>query len=158
MSKKENLQVRFTTEELEKIRVLAEEEDRSMSALVRLLTLESLKNKNKGEIKMKKLDVLKARYEEIMDEVNLLKANGSLSRLANLRTKFDETFDIFFDDEKLRKKYKAWDEEEECIDTNYSNDDLEGKLDNVDLKKLCEFYEEYIASLEEERDELKNGK
>ena len=55
-----------------------------------------------------KIEELNKQYEELKDEINGIKAGGSLSKLYNLMNEFDETFDQFFDDEELRKKYNDW--------------------------------------------------
>ena len=60
-----------------------------------------------------RLEQLKIDYIEIMDDLNVQKANGSLSKLRNLRDQFDETFDSFFDNKAIAKKYGDWDEEED---------------------------------------------
>ena len=101
---------------------------------------------------------LKKMYEDVKDNVNFKKANGSLSKLANFRSEFDTTFDLFFDDKELRLKYNAWDIEENIINTDMTNSDLEDMLDDEDLEKLCEFYDEYISDLVCELQELKNRK
>ena len=103
-----------------------------------------------------KLTQLKEKYELLMDEKNILKADGSLSKLANLRSEFDETFDYFFDNEQLRRKYDAWNDEEDCINFDITNTDLEEMLKEEDLKSLVEFYENSIGSLEDEINELKS--
>lgn len=100
-----------------------------------------------------KLEELKEEYSNKQDEKFIEEANGSLSKLCNLRTEFDETFDkmffddMFFDNEELRKKYNAWDLEEDCINLDISNADLEEKLDYEDLERLIKFYENAIAEL-----------
>jgi hypothetical protein len=103
------------------------------------------------------LTQLKEKYEEVMDERNILKADGSLSKLANLRGEFDETFDYFFDSKQLRKKYDAWNDEEDCINFDITNTDLEEMLKEEDLQNLVEFYKNYIGSLEDEINELKSN-
>lgn len=96
----------------------------------------------------------KAHYDDLKDEVNLLKADGNLAKLCNLRTEFDESFDAFFEDKDLRKKYNAWDVEEDSIDFDVTGAELEEMLDNEDITKLIEVYNEIINSLEEEKQEI----
>lgn len=103
-----------------------------------------------------KLTELNARYNEIVEEINTTKAAGDLSKLCNLRSEFDETFDTFFDRKELRLKYNGWDLEEDVADFNAeSNTSLEEKLDDEDLKDLITFYENYIGRLEDELSELR---
>lgn len=97
-----------------------------------------------------KLEYLEMEYEDITDEINLIKANGSLSKLYNLNSVFDETFDYFFDNEELRKKYNDWDYENDCILLEKSNNDLLKELDKEDMKSYIEFYENYIEELKYE--------
>jgi hypothetical protein len=100
------------------------------------------------------LTELKAKYEELKDDLILKKANGSLSKLANLRSTFDETFDSFFDRKELRIKYNAWNHEQDEPNFDLSNTDLEKLLDDTDKEALCKFYENCIGKLE---DELEDG-
>lgn len=102
-----------------------------------------------------KIGELTAVYEDLKDEINHERADGSLSKLVNLKNEFDETFDFFFDDEELRKKYESWNYEEDCICTEKSNSDLLKELDKIDLERYIEFLESYIDELEFELKELK---
>lgn len=115
----------------------------------------------KGDNKMKELRIkveeLNKKYEEVKDEINGIKADGSLSKLCNLMQEFDETFDQFFDDEELRKKYNAWDYEEDCPDYNKDNADLLEELDKEDLEAYIDFYTNYIEQLEEQLYNLQTG-
>lgn len=99
------------------------------------------------------LQAKKEIYENLREEVNVLKASGSISKLINLRNEFDESFDAFFDDKDLRKKYDAWDEDENCINFEISNTMLEEMLDNEDIINLIAFYDNLIYELEEEKKE-----
>ena len=103
---------------------------------------------------MKKLTELKKRYNELKHDINIKKANGNLGKLVNLNTTFDESFDIFFDDKKLRKKYNAWNNEHDLPNFNISNEVLEEMLDNEDKNALCDFLEIEIDVLEEELKEF----
>ena len=94
-----------------------------------------------------KVEELNKQYEEVKDEINGIKADGSLSKLCNLMQEFDETFDQFFDDEELRKKYNAWDYEEDCPIYNKDNADLLEELDKEDLEDYIDFYTNYIGQL-----------
>ncbi|NLD49895.1 MAG: hypothetical protein GX660_22355 [Clostridiaceae bacterium] len=102
-----------------------------------------------------KLEGLKKKYEEVMDTINILKADGDLAKLCNLRDQFDEKFDSFFDQEEIAKKYEDWDDEEEIRLNNKSNKEIEAELDEKDLADLVTFYENYIGELEDELMELK---
>jgi len=97
-----------------------------------------------AEDTMKKLKEVKKTYEDIKDELNLKKANGDLAKLCNLRTEFDETFDLFFDGHR-----NAF---EEIDGEALSNTELERILSVEQQNELIEFYENYI---EEIRDELR---
>ena len=101
-----------------------------------------------------KVEELNIQYEELKDEINGIKAGGSLSKLCNLMSEFDETFDQFFDDIELRKKYNDYDFEEECIMFEKSNADLIEEFDYEDLEYYIEFYISDIEELEEELIEL----
>lgn len=118
--------------------------------------------KEETEIKRKELleilDGLKVKYDDIIDEINILKADGSLSKLCNLRDTFDETFDQFFDDKELRIKYDDWNFETDSIAFNLCNRELEELLDNADLQGLISFYEGYIGRLEDELRDLKGDR
>lgn len=103
-----------------------------------------------------KLEGLKRKYETVLDEINVLKANGNLAKLCNLRDKFDETFDSFFDDEAIAKKYGDWNEEEERRLCDKSNGDIEEELDEQNLSELVKFYENYIGELEDQLIDLQN--
>lgn len=103
---------------------------------------------------MKKLTELKRKYNELKNNLNIKKANGNLEKLVNLNTTFDETFDIFFDNEKLRKKYHAWNKEHDLPNFDISNEVLEEMLDNEDKNALCDFLEIEIDVLEEELKEF----
>ena len=105
----------------------------------------------KGRVKkMGRLKELKEKYVNLKDEIDVLKANGSLSKLCNLRVTFDETFDSFFDRKELRAKYEAWDDEENRPNFDITALDLEVRLDTQDRNELIHFYENYINSLEDE--------
>lgn len=104
---------------------------------------------------MKDIEAFNERYEDLKDKINIIKADGNLSKLCNLRTEFDETFDQFFDDKDLRKKYNDWDYDNECVKYEKSNADLLNELDEKDLREYIEFYKDYIGSLEDELRELK---
>ena len=101
-----------------------------------------------------KVEELNIQYEELKEEISRKKANGNLSKLCNLRQEFNETFDQFFDDIELRKKYNDYDFEEECIMFEKSNADLIEEFDYEDLEYYIEFYISYIEELEEELIEL----
>ena len=103
---------------------------------------------------IKNLTELKAKYEDLRNKINTEKANGDLGKLINLRGAFDETFDSFFDDAELRKKYDAWKDEENEPNFDISNNDLEEMLDIEDVNALCEFYRNYIGRLEDELRDL----
>lgn len=118
--------------------------------------------RKKGDNKMKelriKIEELNKQYEELKDEINGIKAGGSLSKLYNLMNEFDETFDQFFDDEELRKKYNDWDYEEECIKFDKGNSELLEELDNEDLENYINFFENYIGQLKDELMNLEDEK
>lgn len=97
-----------------------------------------------------RLEGLKKKYEAVMDAINILKADGDLAKLRNLRDIFDETFDSFFDDEAIAKKYGDWDGEEERRLCDKSNGDIEEELDEQNLSELVKFYENYIGELTDE--------
>lgn len=94
------------------------------------------------------------KYENIRDEIFLVRSAGDLAKLCNYRTEFDETFDYFFDDADLRKKYKAWDYEENCINTDITNSSLAEMLDDSDKLKYLEYIEKRIDDLQEYIDGL----
>lgn len=71
--------------------------------------------------------------------MNLIKCNGSLSKLCNLRSEFDETFDAFFDKKELRIKYDDWDYKNNYPLFEKSNMDLFHLLDETDLTDLSNF-------------------
>lgn len=106
---------------------------------------------------MLKVKGLMEQYEDVKDEINQFKAGGSLSILVNLRSEFDETFDQFFDDKELREKYNAWNDEENTLDFDITNDDLLEMLDNEDLKKYIDFLQNYVGELDDELNELKSN-
>lgn len=110
----------------------------------------------KTNVLMEKVLKLNEKYEELMDAINREKSNGDLAKLFNLKREFDETFDQFFDNYDLRKKYDDWDYEEDCIKMEKSNSDLLKELDEEDLKSYIEFYENYIGELEDELNELRD--
>lgn len=95
----------------------------------------------------KVISVLDKKYKKVLEELNHLKADGSLSKLYNLKTTFDETFDYFFDDEDLRKKYNDWDCEEDRMLLEKTNEELLNELDEKDLEKYMKFYREYIDEM-----------
>lgn len=97
-----------------------------------------------------KLVELKNKYIDVLDEINVIKADGDLAKLCNLRNQFDETFDAFFDNEEIAKKYGDWNDEEDRRSFDKSNGDIEEELDQQDLKELIKFYEGYIGDLEDE--------
>jgi hypothetical protein len=97
----------------------------------------------------KRLEQLKIDYIEVIDDLNVQKANGSLSELCNLRTAFDVTFDAFFDSEDIARKYD-WNQEEDGRAFVLSNDDIEQLLNDEELQSLIDFYENYIGRLEDE--------
>lgn len=97
-----------------------------------------------------KLATLQKQYDEVRDELNNIKANGSLSKLINLRTAFDESFDSFFDRKELRIKYGAWDIENDCPDFNFTNSMLIKKLSSSDLYELILFYDCLISNILDE--------
>lgn len=103
----------------------------------------------------KKIEELQKEYFNLKDEINLEKASGSLSTLCNLRNQFDETFDAFFDQEEIRKKYNDWSYEDDCILFEKSNDDLLEALDEEDLKAYIEFFEGYLGDLNDELAEIR---
>ena len=105
------------------------------------------------------LEILKTKYFDLKDEINLLESNRNLSTLCNLRSKFDERFDEFFDRKELRIKYQnAWliDEKEEIDEPNYdiSGVNFEEILDDSDLKNLINFYQYYINELQDKKRDL----
>ena len=110
---------------------------------------------NKKEL-MVTIEELKEKYNDLIDKINIKKANGDLGKLINLREEFDETFDTFFDNKELRVKYNAWDFEEDCIDLDKSNADLLELLDEEDLQQYIEFFKDYISRLEDELSELES--
>ena len=143
---------RLSDETINKLSCLAKESN--MTEVIENLVSTEYK---KESVKMrKKLDELKKKYDDIYDDICVFNANGNLGKLCNLRDKFDESFDSFFDREELRRKYNAWDDEDNCPKTEYCNRDLEDALDNVDLKDLISFYENCIGRLEDELNELQD--
>ena len=109
----------------------------------------------KKELLKNEIEKLNGKYENLMNEINLEKAQGNLSKLYNLNTSFDETFDQFFDDLELRKKYNDYDFEENCIIFDKTSVNLLEEFDEEDLKRYIEFYNNYISQLEDELNELK---
>ena len=101
-----------------------------------------------------KVEELNKQYEELKEEINGIKAGGSLSKLCNLMSEFDETFDQFFDSEYIRKKYNDWDYEEDYAKFEKGNSELLEELDDDDLEDYIDFYSNYIGILEEELTEL----
>jgi hypothetical protein len=108
-----------------------------------------------------KLEGLKRKYEEVIDSINILKADGSLAKLCNLRDQFDETFDSFFDEirTKIFNSEKAGLSEtdighlsQRIYDTG--NSLLEENLDEQELAELVKFYENYISELTDQFGEL----
>jgi thymidylate kinase len=85
----------------------------------------------------KELETKKEEYLEVHHDFCVRRCKGNLSKLCNLKDKFDETFDHFFDN--VREKYQ----EEEWL----SNIELEEKLNEEDLIDLIEFYTQYIVYL-----------
>lgn len=104
-----------------------------------------------------KVEELNKQYEEVKDEINGIKADGSLSKLCNLMSEFDETFDQFFDSEYIRKKYNDWDYEEDYAKLEKGNSELLEELDKEDLEAYIDFYTNYIEQLEEQLYNLKMG-
>lgn len=103
------------------------------------------------ELRMK-IEELSKKHLDLQDEIIMIKANGDLAKLFNLReqAKFDENIDTFFDDPELRKKYNDWDYENDCIKFEKTNQNLLQELDKEDLEKYIKFYERYISTLEDE--------
>ena len=99
-----------------------------------------------------KVEELNKQYEELKDEINGIKAGGSLSKLCNLMSEFDETFDQFFDDVELRKKYNDYDFEEEYIKFEKGNSELLEELDHEDLENYIGELKDELMNLERERD------
>lgn len=85
------------------------------------------------------LSEAKQRYNDLYDQRICLIAGENLSKLCNMRSEFDETFDSFFDDKNLRTKYNAWDADDNCPDYNFSNADMENMLDDADIKDFIDF-------------------
>lgn len=111
--------------------------------------------KIKGAVEMREeIKGLDVKYERIIEKLNTAKADGNMSALYNLRTAFDESFDEFFDDEDLRRKYGGWDEEEQQPLFNETNTSLLEMLDDEDLEDYIDFYEELIEQTEDELNEL----
>ena len=79
---------------------------------------------------------LDKKYDELKHQLNIKKANGSLS-------KFDEAFGIFFNNMQLRIEFG---------DENFelSNNEMLERLDNATIKEYILFYKEYLAEIEEE--------
>lgn len=102
----------------------------------------------------KEVEKLKEKYLELMSEINLKKANGNLGQLFSLNEEFDETFDLFFDQVELRKKYKDYNYELEIISFEKTNEELLKELDEEDLKLYIDFFMKYIKELEEKLEEL----
>lgn len=101
-----------------------------------------------------KLKGLKRKYIDILDEINVIKADGDTAKLLNLREQFDETFDTFFDSEEIAKKYD-WDSEEEKRALNKTNKEIEAELKDEDIEELIKFYEGYLSDLDNELIDLK---
>ena len=108
----------------------------------------------KKELMLKVNDLMKL-YEDTKEEINKIKANGNLSKLINLTEEFDETFDTFFDNEELRRKYNSWSDDE--INLDVTNNDLLKMLDEKDLNRYIDFLENYIEELKDELNDLKNN-
>jgi len=102
------------------------------------------------------LNQLKEKYDALKRNINIEKAGGDLARLCNLNTEFDETFDVFFDQDQLRKKYDSWDTEEDCPLITLSNDEMLSLLDEQDLQSYINFFKSYFDELEAELDNLKS--
>lgn len=96
-----------------------------------------------------RIDELDKRYEDLKDKINVEKAQGNLSKLFDLKREFDETFDEFFDNENIRKKYYD-------LEFEKSNNELLARLDKEDLGKYVEFYENYIDELKDELSDLRS--
>lgn len=105
-----------------------------------------------------KLAGLKKKYFDVLDEINVLEADGDLAELCNLRDQFDETFDTFFDEirTKLVEERKAETNDHDTIHDyttmigDKTNKQLEEcYLSNEDLGELVKFYEGYISDLED---------
>jgi len=96
-----------------------------------------------------RIDELDKRYEDLKDKINVEKAQGNLSKLFDLKREFDETFDEFFDNENIRKKY-------DDLEFEKSNNELLARLDKEDLEKYVEFYENYIDELKDELSDLRS--
>ena len=84
---------------------------------------------------MKKTE-LEKRYNKLKKDIEIKRKNEEFKK------KFDEIYDIFFDD-RLRNKYNEWNNEEE-VPTEISNSELEEKLDDDDIKALCDFLEVWV--------------
>jgi hypothetical protein len=160
------IRIRTTTELKQAAQQHAQETGRTLAGLIEWLLRQELKKndvadgqegrKDMKTLLMERVLKLNEKYEELMDAINQEKAQGNLSKLLNLKRTFDETFDQFFDNEDLRKKYDDWDCEEDCIKMEKSNSDLLKELDEEDLKSYIKFYENYIEELEDELNELRD--
>jgi len=100
------------------------------------------------------LEVLKGKYTKLRDEKIEILADSNMSKLMNLLNEFDDTFDTFFDQEDLRKKYNDYDFENEEIIFEKGQITLEEQLDDIDLQQLIICYENSIGILQDEIDEL----
>lgn len=104
---------------------------------------------------LKEIEQLDKKYSELKDSLDIEKANRDLATLYNLKNNFDETFDVFFDRVDIRKKYNDWDYQENCIKFEKVANDLLKEFDEKDLQDYIEFFNNYIAELEDELNELR---
>lgn len=84
---------------------------------------------------MKKTE-LEKRYNKLKKDIEIKRENGKF------REKFDELYDDFFLDDRLRKKYGAWNDED--LPCKYSNSELEEILEEKDIEHFCDFFEVWV--------------
>lgn len=104
--------------------------------------------------KRKELEKVRTELEKVVEEIVFEKAHGNLSTLINLREKYAEKeremLDNFFDEELLRKKYNAWDEEEDEPNlTDFTNCDLEKIINDNEIEILIQGYKILIDQIQE---------
>ena len=89
---------------------------------------------------MKKTE-LEKRYNKLKKSIKNKRKNKEF------RKRFDELYDDFFEDDRLRKRYNAWNDEEE-FPINFTNSELEEILNVEDKKHFCNFFEKWVKILE----------